>query len=65
MYSNKMDQKHFKAPSKIIGVQFSMLSADEIRKSSVVEVTTSDTYKNNKPVIGGLFDPRMVFWNPD
>ena len=64
MYSNKMDQKHFKAPSKIIGVQFSMLSADEIRKSSVVEVTTSDTYKNNKPVIGGLFDPRMGVLEP-
>ena len=64
MYSDKMNQKNFKAPSKIIGVQFSMLSADEIRKSSVVEVTTSDTYKNNKPVIGGLFDPRMGVLEP-
>jgi DNA-directed RNA polymerase II subunit RPB1 len=40
--------------SKIIGIQFSMLSADEIRKNSVVEVTSRDTYINNKPVIGGL-----------
>jgi DNA-directed RNA polymerase beta' subunit len=28
----------YKAPSKIIGVQFSILSPEEIRKNSVVEV---------------------------
>lgn len=48
-----------KIPSKIIGIQFSILSPDEIRKNSVVEIKTRDTYINNKPVIGGLFDPRM------
>ena len=49
-----------KEPSKkIIGVQFSMLSPEEIRKNSVVEIVSRDTYINNKPVIGGLFDPRM------
>lgn len=52
------------APSRIIGIQFSMLSADEIRKNSVVEVTSRDTYINNKPVIGGLFDPRMGVLEP-
>src|SRR6056300_1700537 len=46
-------------PSRIIGVQFSILSPEEIRKNSVVEVSSRDTYINNKPVIGGLFDPRM------
>ena len=45
--------------SKIIGIQFSVLSPDEIRKSSVAEINTRDTYINNKPVLGGLFDPRM------
>ena len=50
--------------SKIIGVQFSMLSPEEIRKNSVVEVTSRDTYINNKPVIGGLFDPRMGVLEP-
>lgn len=45
--------------SKIIGIQFSILSPDEIKKSSVAEIKTRDTYINNKPVIGGLFDPRM------
>jgi DNA-directed RNA polymerase beta' subunit len=48
-----------KVASKIIGIQFSMLSPDEIRKQSVVEVVSKETYMNNKPVIGGLFDPRM------
>lgn len=50
--------------SKIIGIQFSILSPDEIRKNSVVEVTSRDTYINNKPVIGGLFDPRMGVLEP-
>jgi|LauGreDrversion4_2_1035121.scaffolds.fasta_scaffold07523_3 DNA-directed RNA polymerase II subunit RPB1 len=53
--------------SKIIGVQFSMLSPDEIRKNSVVEITTclnNKTYINNRPVVGGLFDPRMGVLEP-
>lgn len=45
--------------SKIIGVQFSMLSPEEIRKGSVAEITSRDMFSNNAPVIGGLFDPRM------
>jgi len=53
-----------KAPSKIVGVQFSILSPEEIRKNSVVEVTSRDTYINNKPVVGGLFDPRMGVLEP-
>ena len=48
-----------KEVSKIIGIQFSILSPDEIRNSSVAEITNRDTYINNKPVINGLFDPRM------
>ena len=50
--------------STIIGIQFSILSPDEIRKGSVAEITTRDTYINNKPVIGGLFDPRMGVLEP-
>ena len=46
-------------PSKIIGIQFSILSTEEIRNGSVAEINNRDTYVNNKPVIGGLFDPRM------
>ena len=45
--------------SKIIGIQFSLLSPDEIRKGSVAEITSKITYVGNSPVIGGLFDPRM------
>ena len=50
--------------SKIIGVQFSILSADEIRNASVANITSRETYVNNKPVIGGLFDPRMGVLDP-
>jgi len=50
--------------TKIIGLQFSILSPDEIRKSSVANITSRDTYINNKPVIGGLFDPRMGVLEP-
>ena len=46
-------------PKKIIGIQFSILSPEEIRRASTVEITNRDTYVNNKPAIGGLFDPRM------
>ena len=51
-------------PSKIIGVQFSILSPEEIKRNSVVEITSRDTYINNKPVTGGLFDPRMGVLEP-
>jgi DNA-directed RNA polymerase II subunit RPB1 len=53
-----------KDPAKIIGIQFSILSPDEIRKGSVAEITSRDTYVNNKPVINGLFDPRMGVSEP-
>jgi DNA-directed RNA polymerase II subunit RPB1 len=45
--------------SKIIGIQFSILSPEEIRKGSVAEITSKETYVNGKPVISGPFDPRM------
>ena len=51
-------------PSRIVGIQFSILSPDEIRKGSVAEITNRDTYIGNKPVIGGLFDPRMGVSDP-
>jgi DNA-directed RNA polymerase II subunit RPB1 len=51
-------------PSRIIGIQFSILSPDEIRRSSVANIVSRDTYVNNKPVIGGLFDPRMGVLDP-
>ena len=50
--------------SKIIGIQFSMLSPEEILKSSVAEITSRDTYINNRPVLNGLFDPRMGVLDP-
>lgn len=50
--------------SKILGIQFSILSPEEIRKGSVAAITSRDTYINNKPVINGLFDPRMGVLEP-
>jgi DNA-directed RNA polymerase II subunit RPB1 len=44
--------------SKIVGIQFSVLPPSDI-KNGVAKITSRDTYVSNKPVIGGLFDPRM------
>jgi DNA-directed RNA polymerase II subunit RPB1 len=51
--------------SSIIGIQFSIMSPDQIRKSSVAKITSKETYNNNKPVIGGVFDPRMGVLEPE
>lgn len=56
MSKNIHSNKH---ASKVVGIQFSILSPTEIRNMSVAEITSRDTYENNKPKIGGLFDPRM------
>jgi len=53
-----------KKASKILGIQFSILSPEEIVKKSVAEIVSRDTYINNKPVVGGLFDPRMGTLDP-
>ena len=44
---------------EVKGIQFSILSPEEIKKRSVVNITKTDTYAGNEPVIGGLFDSRM------
>ena len=45
---------------EISGVQFSVLSPEEIKRRSVVHVTQTHLYEpNGDAVIGGLFDPRM------
>ena len=53
-----------KKPSKIVGIQFSLLSPKDIYKGSVAEIVNRDTYINNRPVVGGLFDPRMGVLDP-
>ena len=59
-----MDNSLQNNPSKIIGIQFSVFSPEEIEKYSVVEVTNKETYVGIKPKIGGLFDPRMGVSEP-
>jgi DNA-directed RNA polymerase II subunit RPB1 len=43
----------------IKGLQFSIMSPDEIRNKSVVEITKRETYDKDVPVVKGLFDIRM------
>ena len=51
---------HHEVPaSKIIGIQFSIMSPEEIVRNSVAEITSKETYSGLKPKINGLFDPRM------
>jgi len=64
MTSTKISKSEEEMTSRIIGIQFGILSPEEIRKNSVVEVTSRDTYNNDKPIIGGLFDPRMGTLEP-
>ena len=47
-------------PSRITGIQFSILSEDENLNNSVVEIISKETTTNNKNfVVGGLFDSKM------
>lgn len=41
------------------GIQFCIMSPDEIKARSVAEITKSETFNGNEPVYHGLFDPRM------
>ena len=60
----KSNNENISDASKILGIQFSVLGPEAIRKASVAEITSRDTYINNKPVINGLFDPRMGVLEP-
>lgn len=50
--------------SRVRGIQFCIMSPDEIVKRSVAEITRTDTYTGNEPVPNGLFDPRMGTIDP-
>jgi DNA-directed RNA polymerase II subunit RPB1 len=43
----------------IVGVQFGIANPEDIRKRSVVEVTTDKTYQSNQPIPNGVFDSRF------
>jgi DNA-directed RNA polymerase II subunit RPB1 len=43
----------------IVSVQFGIANPEDIRKRSVVEVTTDKTYQSNQPIPNGVFDPRF------
>ena len=44
---------------KISSIQFGILHPDELKRMSVCEVTKPETFDGSRPVINGLFDPRM------
>jgi DNA-directed RNA polymerase beta' subunit/intein/homing endonuclease len=44
---------------RITGIQFSVMSGDEIRARSVAEIKETNTFAGNDPCMFGLFDPRM------
>lgn len=41
------------------GIQFTVMSAEEIINRSVSEICTTDTFSGSEPILNGLFDPRM------
>jgi len=45
--------------SKVKIVQFGIISPDEIRQMSVVQIEHSETFERGKPKLGGLSDPRL------
>ena len=61
-FYRELDYQNF--VDRVGGLQFSVMSPEDIRRSSVAEITSRDTYINNKPAIGGLFDPRMGVLEP-
>ena len=51
--------------SEIVGVGFSTYSPEQIRNSSVANITKTQLYDSNgEPTIGGLFDPKMGYIEP-
>ena len=43
----------------VVGIQFSVLSPEEIERRSAAEIVTQETYDGDNPKTGGLFDRRM------
>jgi DNA-directed RNA polymerase beta' subunit len=43
----------------VTGIQFTIMSPEEIKLRSVAEIVTTDTFNGTEPKIGGLYDPRM------
>lgn len=62
---NQIEEENI--PTKVISeIQFGLLSPDMIRKMSVIEVTTSETYDEaGNPVRGGLMDRRLGIDEPE
>lgn len=53
------DQRYTDEIDRVKGLQFSILSPEEITARSVCEVTATELFNGMMPVEGGLFDTRM------
>lgn len=43
----------------VTGIQFTIMSPEDIKRRSVAEIETSESFKGTEPKLNGLFDPRM------
>lgn len=51
-------------PSQLEGVEFTLLSPDEIRAISVKKIENDNTFTSlMHPAPGGLYDPALGSWN--
>lgn len=46
-------------PSTINSVSFSFLTSEDIRRISVKQITNSAVFEEQRPVVGGLYDPAL------
>ena len=53
------DEVHQLPSCAVAGIEFGVLSADEITRMSVMEITSAAKYEKGEPKTGGIVDPRM------
>jgi len=52
------------APRKVTSIKLMMLTSEDIRKYSVCDITSTDSFEGDTPKFGGLFDLRMGTIDP-
>ena len=58
-FYKELSSSHDTDIDTVCGIQFCLLSAENILANSVCEINKTDTYDGNEPWPNGLFDPRM------
>jgi len=65
MPKNNNNLRENKQTAKIVGIQFSILSPEEIRRASVAEITSRDTYEITSQKSEDFLILVWVYWNQD